>query len=111
MTAAPHGFLRRFSLAGSTSSVFDIVAISAAKKAGVRYNDLPELFRSHWCKVFIDDVDVRGKQGGDAYANFGISPSGAVVIVRPDGYVGMVAPFDRIQDIDAYFATFMNPIG
>jgi phenol 2-monooxygenase (NADPH) len=61
--------------------------------------------------VFIDDVDVIGKQGGDAYANFGINPSGAIVIARPDGYVGMVAPFDKVDDLNAYFASFMKPLG
>lgn len=35
---------------GKTFSLFDIFAISSATKANVRYNDLPELFRSHWSK-------------------------------------------------------------
>lgn len=45
--------------------------------------------------------------GGKAYSSFGIDPSGAIVIVRPDGYVGMVAPFDKVEDIDGYF-TFLE---
>jgi phenol 2-monooxygenase len=59
--------------------------------------------------VLIDDTDVTGTIGGRAYANFGIeASSGGVVIVRPDGYVGMMAPFDKVHDIDAYFASFMT---
>jgi phenol 2-monooxygenase len=60
-------------------------------------------------RVFIDDVDVTGKLGGDAYARFGIEPSGAIVIVRPDGYVGMVAPFHKVDDLNTYFYSFLTP--
>jgi phenol 2-monooxygenase len=60
-------------------------------------------------RVFIDDVDVTGKIGGDAYARFGIEPSGAIVIVRPDGYVGMVAPFNKVDDLNTYFRSFLTP--
>jgi phenol 2-monooxygenase len=58
--------------------------------------------------VFVDDKDIVGRHGGGAYTKFGINPNGAVVIVRPDGYVGMVAPFDGVHDIDAYFSSFMS---
>lgn len=56
----------------------------------------------------MDDVDVTGTQGGKAYESFGIDPSGAVVIVRPDGYIGFISSFDTIQDVDGYFASFMK---
>jgi hypothetical protein len=26
-----------------------------------------------------------------------------MVVVRPDGYVGMVAPFEGVQEVDGYF--------
>lgn len=48
-----------------------------------------------------------GRIGGGGYATYGIDARGAIVVVRPDGYVGMVAPFERLQDIDEYFAGFM----
>ena len=56
----------------------------------------------------MDDKDIVGRHGGGAYAKFGINPNGAVVIVRPDGYVEMVAPFDGVHDIDVYFSSFMR---
>jgi phenol 2-monooxygenase len=58
--------------------------------------------------VLIDDVDMTATQGGKAYENFGIDPSGALVIVRPDGYVGFVSSFESIRDVDEYFASFMK---
>lgn len=57
-------------------------------------------------RVFIDDKDAQGS-GGDGYKNYGIdNKTGAIVIVRPDGYVGMVSPLDKINDIDVYFGSF-----
>jgi phenol 2-monooxygenase len=50
---------------------------------------------------------MTGTQGGKAYESFGIAPSGAVVIVRPDGYVGFVSSFETARDIDDYFTSFM----
>jgi phenol 2-monooxygenase len=58
--------------------------------------------------VFIDQKEVKGQLGGLAYSTYGISPAGAVVVVRPDGYVGTVAPLDRAEHLDQYFAGFMN---
>jgi phenol 2-monooxygenase len=56
----------------------------------------------------VDDKDVSGIHGGGAYAKFGIDPAGVVVIVRPDGYVGMVVPFDGVHDINLYLSSFMR---
>ena len=33
---------------------------------------------------------------------------GAIIVVRPDGYVGMVAPFENVKELGAYFAGFMK---
>lgn len=123
--SASHRFLKTYSPSGNIFSAFDILSISSATKLSVRYNELPKLFRSHWSKcvvkffkyplliisssrVLIDDREARGTRGGDAYANFGIDMAGAIVIIRPDGYVGMVAPFDKLQDIDQYFKNFTS---
>ena len=58
-------------------------------------------------RVFIDDKDMSGVSGGGGYKKYGIdSKTGAIVIVRPDGYVGTIAPLDKIGDIDRYFNSF-----
>lgn len=61
-------------------------------------------------RVYVDDVDVKGQNGGMAYKSYGISPNGAVVVVRPDGYVGTVAPLEDVDAIDGYFVRFMKPV-
>lgn len=60
--------------------------------------------------VFVDDLSVSGKEGGNTYELFGISEKGAIAVVRPDGYVGMLAPLDCCREIDAYFSGFMKPV-
>ena len=62
-------------------------------------------------RVFIDDVDITGEQGGKAYENFGIGPEGAVVIVRPDGYVGLVSTLYDAEAIFEYFRAWEIPMG
>lgn len=49
------------------------------------------------------------RAGGQGYESYGIHPvGGALVIVRPDGYVGMVAPFECVGDLGQYFGSFMK---
>ncbi|KAI0832097.1 FAD binding domain-containing protein [Trametes gibbosa] len=103
----PEGFYHRFGH-GAPAKVFDVLSISAAKKEDVNYTDLPKFFRQHWSKVLLDDTDLYARVGGGGYERYGIdAQQGAIVVVRPDGYVGAIAPFDRLADLDAYFASFM----
>jgi len=58
----------------------------------------------------LDDTDVTGSLGGGAYKRFGIDPKNVtLVIIRPDGYVGMIAPASALDDVDSYFAAFTIP--
>ena len=58
--------------------------------------------------MLLDDTDMYARVGGGGYEAYGIDPQcGAIVVVRPDGYVGMVAPINGLQDLNAYFDSFM----
>ncbi|RPD53360.1 hypothetical protein L227DRAFT_399930 [Lentinus tigrinus ALCF2SS1-6] len=106
--AKPDGFLARFGK-GEHGKVFDILSISSAPKQATNYTDLPRLFRPHWSKVLLDDMDMYARVGGGGYEVYGIDKEkGAIVVVRPDGYVGTVAPFESLDDVNAYFAAFMK---
>ncbi|KAI0738661.1 FAD binding domain-containing protein [Daedaleopsis nitida] len=105
--AEPDGFLAMFGR-GAPEKVFDVLSISSAKKQDVNYTDLPGLLRPHWSKVLLDDTDMYARAGAGGYDAYGIDPhAGAIVVVRPDGYVGIVAPFERVDHVNAYFAAFM----
>jgi len=103
------GVLGKLAPSGQISTMFDILVICSDTKTSIRlgYQKLPPLLRSHWSRVFIDDKDLKGASGGDGYKNYGIdSQTGAIVVVRPDGYVGTVSPLDKIGDINTYFGSF-----
>lgn len=103
------GFVKKFTPEGAPfDSVFDILTIGTTKKETCSYTEVPERLRSHWSKVFIDDVSLHHGLGGKTYETYGISSNGAVVVVRPDGYVGMIASLDgSVQHLDAYFSRFL----
>ncbi|KAG6829067.1 hypothetical protein H0H92_005841 [Tricholoma furcatifolium] len=102
---ANDGFLKQYSPHGVISTAFDILSI-ASSTDNVNYTDFHSLFRSHWSKVYIDG-QVRAS-GGDAYIKYGVASTGAVVVVRPDGYVGAMAPFDKLDDLNRYFKDIMS---
>ncbi|KAJ6554063.1 FAD binding domain-containing protein [Mycena sp. CBHHK59/15] len=52
--------------------LFDIICCSSTGRADFCYTQLPAVLRSHWSKVLTDEKDLRGCQGGNAYAVFGI---------------------------------------
>lgn len=59
-------------------------------------------------RVLLDDTDMLGRSGGGGFARCGIAPeSGAFVVVRPDGHIGIVAPCDRIDALNNYFGAFL----
>ncbi|KAF9269253.1 hypothetical protein L218DRAFT_976998 [Marasmius fiardii PR-910] len=99
----PSSFLSK----ARSKSMFDFFSISSTDKRKMAYSVIPPLFRSHWSKVFIDDVDLTGTQGGQLYSSYGIGPSGCVVVVRPDGYVGTITPLEDASDLNNYFSRFL----
>lgn len=61
-----------------------------------------------WFRVFVDDISVALNAGGRAYSTCGIDRNaGTIVVVRPDGYVGIVAPVEDVGVLNTYFAGFM----
>ena len=60
-------------------------------------------------RVLLDDVDMHGREGGGGFDAYGINREvGAIVVVRPDGYVGAIAPLDDADALSAYFSAFMT---
>ncbi|OJA19065.1 hypothetical protein AZE42_12575 [Rhizopogon vesiculosus] len=108
----PSCFLQKYGYPteGTAQSMFSIITIVSGDKDDVKFTRVPAFFRPHWSNVLLDDMDVTRSLGGGAYKRFGIDPSTmTLVIIRPDGYVGMIAPASALEDIDSYFAAFMIP--
>ncbi|EIM90606.1 uncharacterized protein STEHIDRAFT_49341 [Stereum hirsutum FP-91666 SS1] len=83
--------------------IFDVIPVLQGKKETVDYLAVPRTLRSSWDKVLVDETDVSGSLGGRAYETYGIGEDGAIVIVRPDGYVGLVTGIDEADNIGEYF--------
>jgi len=106
ISTGEYGFLQKF-----RRDVFDVWAISSGKKEKVDYTDLPEVLRPHWSHVLLDDTDMYARSGGGGYERYGVdSERGAIVVVRPDGYVGFVAPFENVKEVHDYFSMFLKTV-
>jgi hypothetical protein len=53
-------------------------------------------------------VDDPAATSAGAYATYGITGGGAVVAVRPDGYIGCITTRDNVQKLGDYFAGFLQ---
>ncbi|KAF8270632.1 FAD binding domain-containing protein [Lactarius quietus] len=98
----PEGFFNK------RRDAYSVVTVLHGDKTTINYLAVPRVLRPHWTKVLLDDTDVTGTRGGQIHERYGISrTAGAVVVVRPDGYVGFVAPLDQLAVLDDYFGRFM----
>lgn len=77
--------------------------------------DLPFNLRVYRDQIFSDDIpDIRVPEAGfnaPIHTKYGIdTQKGAIVIVRPDGYVGAVVALseDGFEAANAYFAGFLT---
>lgn len=97
-------------------SVIDVILVLANKRVEIEWNDIPEAFRhrdeagrmDYW-SVYTDEPSYH--QGhGKIYEKYGIDPKqGAVLVVRPDGYVSLVAEtsMNGVKEIENFFDGFM----
>ncbi|KAH8995052.1 FAD binding domain-containing protein [Lactarius hatsudake] len=98
----PEGFFNR------RRDACSVITIMCGEKTTVNHLAVPPVLRPHWTKVLLDDTDITGTRGGWIHERYGISRTGgAIVVVRPDGYVGTVAPLDKLTVLDDYFGSFM----
>ncbi|ABN65582.2 phenol 2-monooxygenase [Scheffersomyces stipitis CBS 6054] len=101
------------------NSVIDVITVHASNRYDVELFDFPEFTRPLDFKSRRDYWRLYSGVGRtyhegtlDAYEEYGIDKEkGAVVVVRPDGYVSLVTEFgiSGLKEIDAYFDKFMIP--
>ncbi|KZV70845.1 hypothetical protein PENSPDRAFT_685128 [Peniophora sp. CONT] len=85
--------------------MLDLLTVCKGTKDKFNWNRMPYVLRRHWTQVLLDDTDVQGN-GGKMYETYGISDEGALVIIRPDGYVGTVAGLTDVDKVNSYFREF-----
>ncbi|KAK9459737.1 FAD binding domain-containing protein [Lipomyces oligophaga] len=92
--------IKRFTPQGAKSdSVIEIILIHASPRTAVEWTEFPQAFRpkdnygrEDFWKIYVDDESHHNGHG-HAYKKYGIDPKkGALIVVRPDGYVSAVLP-------------------
>jgi hypothetical protein len=68
------------------------------------WSDIPSEVKQHSEMSFYS-----GYKMDDVYGIYGVDPSkGALAVVRPDGYVGILADLGDVQRIDNYLGTMIR---
>lgn len=116
LSSSDSSFLQRFTPCGDpVDSRIEVITVHAAKRECVELQDLPVVFHpwsedegwDYW-KVFADDKDIHGVHG-EGYKKCGVrSDEGCLVVVRPDGYVGLVAGLLDVETVATYFHGLMG---
>mgnify|MGYP001266298474 CR=1 FL=1 len=116
LEASPNSPLTRHTPKGTdVDSVFDVLAVMQLGHRDLDVGVMPELLRPRRGryglidheKIFCPDL----KTGPDVFDLRGIDRDrGALVVVRPDQYVGHVLPLDAHEELAAYFAAFLLPV-
>lgn len=114
---SPTSFLSLYRNPCISGSPVEILTVHATERARVELHNLPPVFRpwseefgwDYW-KVYADDQDIHGDYG-KAYETCGIDKKlGSLIVVRPDGYIGLIAELNDLDSVNEYFAGFMLPV-
>ncbi|GAA6017808.1 hypothetical protein JCM11491_004628 [Sporobolomyces phaffii] len=91
-------------------SVIDPVTIHSSPRTSVELYDFPQpsIFHPHnYKRIYVDEPSYH-RGDGKAYETYGISKEvGAIVVVRPDQYVGLVVGLEDYALLDDYFSAFL----
>jgi 2-polyprenyl-6-methoxyphenol hydroxylase-like FAD-dependent oxidoreductase len=124
---APGSFYSRFGYGDNSRDIhhdsdnphsrfFSLALVLACKRPEIEISDLPPVFHDYAAKVYADDrKDIRVIDAkASAHAKVGLEGStGAVVVVRPDGHVGvavkLVEGTGTMEALEGYFRSFTTP--
>lgn len=110
--ADPHAGTLRFKMDQPPSTI-DVLLVHSAERMKIEIlRDLHEVYHPFdpklgwdYDKVFVDG-DSYHEGHGHAYERYGVDPKkGAVVVVRPDGYIGLVTSLqeDGRKEVEKWF--------
>ncbi|PGH36618.1 hypothetical protein GX50_00480 [[Emmonsia] crescens] len=79
-------------------SILELVAIHPELKPDFLWDEVPTDLKKHAEMRFYDGSALQ-----DVYATFGVPvDKGVIAVVRPDGYIGVLAALDDVQRIENY---------
>ncbi|KAL4862090.1 hypothetical protein BDV12DRAFT_207458 [Aspergillus spectabilis] len=87
-------------------SIIEQVVIHPKQPRSFEWDDIPSSVKQHSEMSFYDGYTI-----DDAYKVFGVDPArGALAVVRPDGYVGVVAALDDVSRIEKYLERCLRTV-
>ncbi|GFG22341.1 phenol 2-monooxygenase [Aspergillus udagawae] len=95
----------------TVSHLFTLSLVTKSSKSEFEISDLPDVLRQSRWTLYLDDADE--KQCTDKWVGKLDSDQGAIIIVRPDGYVGSLSLWrekggDKAADwVEEYYASFL----
>jgi phenol 2-monooxygenase len=107
---------------GHGEKAVDTITIMKADFFENDFTDVPTYLRPHWSKyvfdstqnlsllliathrVFYDSLGADRIRAGKAYSAYGIGSEGAIIVVRPDCFVGTILPISEASKLADYFA-------
>lgn len=70
------------------------------------WNDVPKELKQYSEMSFYSGYEL-----DDVYSTFGVDPArGALAIVRPDGYIGIVAELGDVKRVEQYLKTLIRTV-
>lgn len=98
-----------------TDTVIDIRAVFQVPYRNMDFSELPTVLRPSKGTIGLTDYEkvfCAVQQGPNIFDMRGIDRSkGVVIVVRPDQFVSLVAPFDRLTKVSDYFANVFLTVG
>lgn len=97
-----------------TIGAVSIYLVHSASRTEIDIGSLPEIFRPvdndigfDYGKVFADNESYH-VGGGKAYEEFGVSPGGCLVLLRPDQHVAFKGQLDQIYDLEKFLLSIQS---
>ena len=92
-----------YNLADDPATTVELFLIHTSPHLETPIESLPAPFPA-WQATIYEDVDHR------AHCELGVDANvGAVAVVRPDGYVGLVTGLDGVERVGRYFEAILDP--
>ncbi|KAG5291801.1 FAD binding domain-containing protein [Histoplasma ohiense] len=87
-------------------SILELVAIHPELKSDFLWDEVPSELKKHAEMRFYNGSALQ-----DVYATFGVpADKGVIAVVRPDGYIGVLAALDDVQRIELYLGSCLRTV-
>jgi phenol 2-monooxygenase len=89
------------------SGIIELVVLHPLSNNTFVWTDLPDVVKTHAEMRFYNSIELE-----DAYKVYSVDPTiGAVSVVRPDGYVGIIAGLEKLDAVHGFLKGCLKEVG